>query len=62
MKEGREDVREKREIVGFDFTTLIRRFPESFVALDGRNELVRLKTCAIDAHLFKESFCVRKTL
>ena len=62
LKEGREDVREKREIVGFDFTPLIRRFPESFVAPHGGNKLVRLKTCAVDAHLFKESFCVRKTL
>jgi hypothetical protein len=62
LKEGGEAVREKREIVGFDLTTLIRCFPESFIALDGRNELVRLKTCAVDAHLFKESFRVRKTL
>ena len=60
LKEGREDVREKREIVGFDFTPLIGRFPESFIALDGGNKLVRLKACAVDAHPLEERFCIRK--
>ena len=60
LEERRENIREQRGIIGCDLSSLIKRFAESVIALHGGNKLVSLKTCAVDAHLLKEFFCVRK--
>ena len=60
LKERREHVREKRQIVGCDLFPLIEGFTQPFVAFHSGQKLLRLKACAVDAHPLEERFCVRK--